>query len=313
MNAKFLANIMDWFSDVFEHMSPALFRMLSTILPYLTPLPVAYITAHSATSFLGLEPWVSGILVFTLEGIGVWVTSELVDSFVDAIRSKNVRAWGVVIFLFVVVAAYVALLITLNVILDNAGAARSIVLTIICFLPLISGSLNGYRKTKLEIRTNMELQKRHQEQLNAELRTLEANERMSQAERETNERLERERLLANERIETARLRSQERLEKAKIQPTNERIPANTERTNVRKRTNAPTNERSTNGDLRTFVIQLIDEYERTNRSVAGVSEISKQIAMSKNGSNSIDGYERYKGYVSEVRKQWLQEHPNYLQ
>jgi hypothetical protein len=171
---NFLANIFDWVGDTFERLSPAMFRMLSTVLPYLTPLPVAWLTAKHAAQFLGFTSEISVVFVVMLEGIGLWATTELVDAFVEAVRSKNWKSWGVVAFLSVVVIAYVTLLISLNVTLQkaagNTNPTMSYVLTLICFLPLIAGCLNGYRKVKLETKTQMHLAKEHQEALDAQIR-----------------------------------------------------------------------------------------------------------------------------------------------
>lgn len=180
-----LAAIADWIGDAFERLSPAMFKMLSAVLPYTTPLPVAFMTADSAAKFLGMVPWVAGVLVFGLEGVGVWVTSELVDSIVEAVRTKNVKAWSIVAFLSLVVLAYISILITLNVVLEqqvnHRGGAYATVLTLICLLPLISGSMNGYRKTKLEIKTNLHLQKEHQEQLDAQIRAEQSEFKLKKA------------------------------------------------------------------------------------------------------------------------------------
>lgn len=114
-------------------------------------------------------------------------------------------------------------------------------------------------------------------------------------------------------------RRNERIEKAKIKAGRTIMNEQTV-TNVRSKRTNHTNERSerTNGgELRTFVWNLLDEYERTNRTVAGVSELAKVIARTANEQkgvhDSVEGYERYKGYVSEVRKMWLGNHPQYMQ
>lgn len=119
---------------------------------------------------------------------------------------------------------------------------------------------------------------------------------------------------------------EERLEKARIRAGGNPAAVMNEQNvrSVKQRTKS-TNERSertSNGELRTFVIQLLDEHERTNRSVAGVSDIARTVArtvnehngvMNEDGSPNDTGYERYKGYVSEVRKQWLGNHQEYVQ
>lgn len=172
--SKILAYIVDWVGDVFEHLSPAMFKMLSTVLPYLTPLPVAWLTAHSAAQFLGFTPEISVVFVVMLEGIGLWSTTELVDAFVEGVRSRTWKAWGVVAFLAVVVITYVALLISLNVTLEkaigNVNPTYSFILTLICFLPVIAGSLNGYRKVKLERKTELVIAKEQQDAKEAQMR-----------------------------------------------------------------------------------------------------------------------------------------------
>ena len=173
-NKNWLADVFDYLGEIFERLSPALFRMLSTVLPYITPLPVAWLTAHSASEFLGFGNTISVIFVIMLEGIGLWATTELVDAFVEAVRSKNAKSWGVVIFLSMVVTVYIVLLVSLNVTLEratgNTSSTYSLVLTLICFLPLISGCLNGYRKVKMETKTNMQVAKEKQDDLNDRIR-----------------------------------------------------------------------------------------------------------------------------------------------
>jgi hypothetical protein len=169
-----LAVLFDWIGEVFERLSPAMFRMLSTVLPYLTPLPVAWLTAKHAAQFLNFTKEISIVFVVMLEGIGLWATTELVDAFVEAVRSRNWKSWGVVGFLTAVVVAYITLLISLNVTLQkavgDASPTMSYVLTLICFLPFIAGSLNGYRKVKLETKTQMQVAKEHQEEVEAKIR-----------------------------------------------------------------------------------------------------------------------------------------------
>ena len=305
INPNFLADAINWIGDVFEKLSPAAFRMLSTSLPYLSPLPVAYMTANSAAEFLGMDARIAGVLVFILEGIGLWATTELVDSFVDAIRSRNKKAWGVVVFLAIVVIVYIAILIILNVVLENTvnhkGQAYSLVLTLICFLPLLSGALNGYRKVKMETKTNIQIAKEHQEELDAKLRREKDEMKIkNKLIKQGINPFTNEQFVPNERT-------------IKNPSTNVRSPVRREKTNV------STNERSerTNGALRTFVLETIEYEVRTNRSVPGVSELARKIALATNAQNGVpnsdDGYERYKGYVSDLRKNWLQEHPEFQQ
>ena len=165
-NTNWLANLFNSLGEVFERFNPAAFRFLAAFLPYLTPFPVAWISQANATKFLNLPTEVSFILVFGLEGIGLWFTSLLVDSIVTAIRSKNWKAWIIVVILAVIVAVYIDILVNLNVIIEQSSGqtdpAYSRVITLLCFLPLITGVGNGYYKLTLDSKTNIELAQQRQ-------------------------------------------------------------------------------------------------------------------------------------------------------
>jgi uncharacterized protein YjeT (DUF2065 family) len=172
-SANFLARALNWLATVFEAASPSVFALLAVLLPYLSPLPVAWITAGSAKVFLGMTPWIAGVFVFVLEGLGIWTTSSLVDSLVEYIRSRNTKSGLMVGAFLLVVGVYIIILVSLNVSLEEAAGkitplyAR--VLTLVCFLPLISGCMNGYWKLRLERKTDIERQReieerRHQEE-----------------------------------------------------------------------------------------------------------------------------------------------------
>jgi hypothetical protein len=188
-NTNWLANIFDWGGEAFEKFNPSAFRFLAAVLPYLTPLPVAWLTSHSSTEFLGFPPNIAFTFVFCLEGIGLWFTSLFVDSVVDWIRSRNAKTFFIVVLFAAVVAAYITLLVNLNVTLEAAtgqvNPALSRVITLLCFLPLLTGIGNGYYKLVLEHKTEVQ---RAQEL--AELhRQEERQERLAKEESERQERL----------------------------------------------------------------------------------------------------------------------------
>lgn len=155
MKTTWLAEFAEKVSITFEKFNPALFRLLATVLPYATPLPVAWYTSRSAQTFLHFTPGISGVFVFGLEGMGILFTSLFVDSVIDWIRSRNVKTFALVAIFGVVVIAYVYLLVNLNVTLEqinnpDKNSALSQVITLMCFLPLLTGIGNGYYKWKLE-------------------------------------------------------------------------------------------------------------------------------------------------------------------
>ena len=182
MNKNFLSDIFDWIGDALERFNPSAFKFLSALLPYLTPLPVAWLTAHSSSEFLNFTPTVSFIFVFALEGIGLWFTSLLVDAIVDWVRSRNWKTFVPVLMFGGAVAAYVYILVSLNVTLEQAVGNQTLqlsrVITLLCFLPLLTGIGNGYYKLKLDYRTQSELSKLHQEDVEFRKLELQKDERL---------------------------------------------------------------------------------------------------------------------------------------
>lgn len=169
-----LADIIFRVGQIFESLNPAIFRFLAALLPYLTPVPVATLTAASATEFLGFSKEVAFVLVFSLEGIGLWFTTLLVDSFVEAVRSRNWKSWGVVLMFLAVIFAYIRILIDLNVTIETAlntiHPALSRVITLLCYLPLIAGIGNGYYKLTLKRDTELVSNKKMQIELDEKKR-----------------------------------------------------------------------------------------------------------------------------------------------
>jgi hypothetical protein len=135
----------------FEGVAKFFYALLPTVLPYSTPLPIAVITASSAETFFGMTPMIAGVFVFSLEGLGVWSTTTFIDKFVEYIRSRNPKVLWMSVIMFLVVAAYLAVLVLLNVVLKgNNSTAYRVAVTLVCFLPFIAGILNGFRKVDLQ-------------------------------------------------------------------------------------------------------------------------------------------------------------------
>lgn len=182
MNRNWLASIFDWFGDALERFNPSAFRFLAASLPYLTPVPVAWLTANSASTFLNFTSQVAFIFVFALEGIGLWFTTMLVDSIVAWVRSRNWKSFVPVVIFCLTVWAYVSILVTLNVTLESAAGnenpALSKVITLLCYLPLITGIGNGYYKLQIDHKTDVELSKQHSEELEAQIRREQREERL---------------------------------------------------------------------------------------------------------------------------------------
>lgn len=182
MNKNSLADFFENVGEMFEKFNPAAFRFLAAILPYSTPFPVAWLTMRSAETFLGFEPFVAFIFVFGLEGMGLWFTSLFVDSVIDFILSRNAKSFILVALFGVVVIAYVYLLVSLNVTLEasrgESSPALQQVITLLCFLPLLTGVGNGYYKWKLEQASKLTINTAKEEETAEKIRKEKSEERL---------------------------------------------------------------------------------------------------------------------------------------
>lgn len=198
MNRNFLASLFDWLGDALERFSPSAFRFLAAFLPYLTPIPVAWLTSQSSAEFLGFSSTIAFIFVFVLEGIGLWFTSLLVDAVVDWVRSKNWKSAAPVVLFGMAVTAYVYILVNLNVTLEEATGSStpslSRVITLLCFLPLLTGIGNGYYKLKLDYKTQSELDKQRHEEMELRKQQMEEEYEFRKLELRKDERLQKFRM-----------------------------------------------------------------------------------------------------------------------
>lgn len=169
-----LARLLDWLSEVFDVASPSLYKMLSTLVPYLAPVPVALLTAGSSIKYLGMSGWGAGIFVFVLDGLGILATVTLVSVVVDFIRSRN---WKTLFMVLLFVAAnifYIQIVVSLNVrlaeALGNADPIKAKVLTLISWLPILAGVMNGYFVLTSRQKTETEKAQERQAEIDAQIR-----------------------------------------------------------------------------------------------------------------------------------------------
>lgn len=153
-----------------EDANPAIFALLATVLPFLTPFPIAALTAISAETYLFAgHVTISWIFVAVLEGLGLLVTSYLTDAVLKYVGSKNTREIWKIALLGIVTIVYIAILIGLNVQLKAANSqsdpAYLLIITLMCFLPLISGVLYGYAKFNRDTRAKESADEEYQREL----------------------------------------------------------------------------------------------------------------------------------------------------
>jgi hypothetical protein len=145
--AGILVSLFDGLKHAVDHSNPSLFALIATLLPFALPLPVAFMTSHSALTFFHWDPWAANVLGFGLEGLGLLVWVKLVDSYIASL--SNAKIENFVGFLVGVAIVYEALLVLINVVLalrDGADAMYALVLFLVCLLPALSAATYGMHR-----------------------------------------------------------------------------------------------------------------------------------------------------------------------
>ena len=159
--ARTLVELFDGAKKAIDHSNLSLFALVATALPFVLPLPVAFMSSHSAQKFFGWEPWAANVLGFGLEGLGLLAWVRLVDSILDVVRSTNRRLTVIVVVYGLVALVYEILLIFLNTVLayrDGADQDYIVVLTCICLLPALSATIYGAHRQATERQLEREKQ-----------------------------------------------------------------------------------------------------------------------------------------------------------
>lgn len=171
--ARVMVDLFDGVKNAVDHANPSLFALVATLLPFALPLPVAFMTAHSAKTFFGWDMWAANVLGFGLEGLGLLAWVKLVDAVLEAVRSDN-RKMSAIIWMYGFVAlVYEILLIFVNAVFAWQDGARwdyVIILICVCLLPALSAMLYGHQRNTVESQLEQERreakeqdERRHQE------------------------------------------------------------------------------------------------------------------------------------------------------
>ena len=267
-----------------------MYNFLASVLPYSTSFPVAILTAKSAKEFLGLDPYTAGILVFGLEGIGLLCTSLLVDAGVQWIRSKSAKSFVPVLLFGTVIFVYVRILISLNVTLEQAtgndNPALSGVITLLCYIPLLSGVLAGWNKLRIEDRNKNETTRIREEELKERHRNQQIE--ITQQENEARRQIEIEKIRIQEEQKTARVKA--KADALALQPKQVVYQQETPAVS----SVAPLSASQFKDDM----IILLNETYNDLGKVPSVKQLADQFDLS---------YENNKGYISTLRKKWAEE------
>lgn len=285
---------MKWFFDqltgVLHAAAPSVYTFIETTLPYTTPIPIATISSTSANTFFGLTGFPAFALVYSLEAIGLVTTTKLVDTVIDAIRSRNWKTWVVVVLLVATLLVYINILVNMNVnIHTDYTPAKAKVLRLLSFLPMIAGILNGLGLFKLKAEKKEETQAQMDERHRQEQLELEEKRRKDQMEFER-QRLENERL---ERQDARRLRVDAQLKLAEIQ-RQQAQPAPTPQ---------PQGERQpVASDYKVYVMRLLD----LNNGNVPLTEITNMVNQDNNVALT---HAAVKGTWYKYVQEWKRNHP----
>jgi hypothetical protein len=155
--ARVLIVLFDGLRKAVEHATPSLFALVATVLPYALPLPVAFMTAHSAQTFFSWDAWAAWTLGLGLEGLGLLVWVRLVDGVIA--RTSNEKIDDYVNFLALIAVAYEVVLILINVILafqEGADIPYALTLFLVCLLPALSAAVYGIHRKETVYKLNVE-------------------------------------------------------------------------------------------------------------------------------------------------------------
>lgn len=267
-----------------------MYNFIATILPYSTSLPVAVLTANSVKEFLGLDPYSAGVLVFGLEAIGLLCTSLLVDAVVSWIRSRNAKAFAPILLFGTVVFVYIRILISLNVTLEKAAGninpALTDVITLLCYVPLLAGVLAGWNKLRIEDRNKNEQDKLHDEEVKERhrLQQIEVTERDRKAEREA---------------ELAKLRIQEEQKTARAKVKADALATKPAPVPAPVYQQVVPNVKDVASKYKQEMYNLVTEVYTATSKLPRVKHLADEFNLD---------YEKNKGYISTLIKQWKTDH-----
>lgn len=180
--ARIMVDLFDGVKNAIDHANPSLFALVATLLPFVLPLPVAFMTAHSAKTFFEWDMWAANVLGFGLEGLGLLAWVKLVDAVLDYVRSDNAKLPAVIWMYAGVALVYETLLIFVNAVFAWQDGARwdyVIILVCVCLLPALSAMLYGHQRSTVEGKLEQERQeakeldeRRHQEKRQDRMQTV---------------------------------------------------------------------------------------------------------------------------------------------
>lgn len=167
-NNNWLGNIFDAISGVLNGAERALLDLISVVVPYCVPLPVAYLTFWHTVNMMDFPVWLGWTSAFTIEALGLASVSTAIRFYRNnkAYKSDKERApFGLALGVYIF---YIVVTITLNVVLEIVDGTRQgwIIFSIGLFtlLSVPSGILISIRSLYTEMLEERDEKKQERQQ-----------------------------------------------------------------------------------------------------------------------------------------------------
>lgn len=167
-NNNWLGNIFDAISSVLNGAERALLDLISVVVPYCVPLPVAYLTYWHTVEMLLFPEWLGWTSAFTIEALGLASVSTAIRFYRNnkTHKSDKERApFGLALFVY---GFYLVATLVLNVVLEIVDGSRQgwIIFSIGVFtlLSVPSGVLISIRSLYTEMLDEREERKQERQQ-----------------------------------------------------------------------------------------------------------------------------------------------------
>jgi uncharacterized membrane protein len=247
-------------ADFIDRLSEPFFSFVAVVIPFISPVVIAQITASAMVVGSILNQTQANQLAFVLEGIGIVGLSGLVIAIDRWIRSKNEKMDSMILLLGTIDIIYFLFLVSVNVLLDmkneNITNTQIAVKVLICLVPLMSGGIFGYyrviQKDKISKR--------------------ESNKREYEIRQE-----EREDKLARYRIKHENSRNTSR--------TNTEVPEQFQNSNKTSRTTSETMGRPSIHQERAF--EYMEQYYLETKQVPTFTEVMRNLNLPQSTASRL--------------------------
>ena len=153
MERNLIKSLFEKLTEIIESANESVWSFAAVILPYIAPITTTALTTVSLSKRLQLDFRISVLFASVLELVGVLVTSFFVHALLGYIKSRNPKVIGMLWFLGGINLAYILSLLSINALLSYLNGenwGNTLIISILCLIPLMSSALYGYYKLIVE-------------------------------------------------------------------------------------------------------------------------------------------------------------------